>query len=70
MLERLQCAEVLGLDLRRAGQLTAKRGHDLDALDGIHAKVAVQAHVQIQHLDRVAGLLRNDLKQGGAGGGG
>ena len=70
LLQRLQCAEVLGLDLRSARQLAAERGHDLDALDGIHAKVGVEAHLQVQHLYRVAGLLGDDLQKRGTGSGG
>ena len=70
LLQSLQSTEVLGLDLRSARKMAAKRGHDLDALDGIHAKVGVEAHLQVQHLYRVAGLLSDDLQKRGAGSGG
>ncbi len=63
-----QRAEVLGLDDRRLGQAFLQGREDLDALDRIDAEVGVEEHVGLEHLGRIAGLLRDDLDQDGMGG--
>ena len=70
LLKSLKRAEVLGFDFGRAGELGAQRRHDFDTFDGVHAKVGVQAHVEIQHLDGVASFLGDDGEQRAGGGGG
>jgi hypothetical protein len=50
--------------------MTAERGHDFDTLDGVHTEVAVEAHVEVEHLDGGAGFLGDDEKEGAGGGGG
>ena len=60
----MQGAEVLGADDRRTGQALLEGGEDLDPLDGVDAQVGVHAHLQLQHLHRVAGLLADHRQQG------
>ena len=55
--------EVFGLDLRRLGQAFLQGRQDLDALDRVDAQVGVQSHVQLQHLRRIARLLRDHLQK-------
>ena len=51
-------------DDRCAGKSFLDGGENLDPLDGIDAEVGVQAHVQIEHLHRIAGLLADHRQQG------
>ena len=57
--EGVQRAEVFGLDLRRVGQPLLKRRQDFDALDRVDAEIGVQRHARLQHLHRIARLLRD-----------
>ena len=50
--------------------MAAEGGHDFNAFDGVHAEVGVQAHLQVQHLDGVAGFLGDDEEEGAGGFGG
>ena len=59
---------MLRFDFRRAGQVAAEGGHDFHALDGVHAEVGVQAHVEVEHLDGITGLLGDDGEEGASGG--
>ena len=69
---------MLGLDRRGVGQLLLQGRQDLDPLDRVDAQVGVERHAQVQHLRRVARLLRHHRQQhvaatrsrGGAGAGG
>ncbi len=48
---------MFGLDLGRVWQFATNGRHDFHALDRVDAKVGVQSHVEVQHLDRVTGLV-------------
>ena len=61
--EGVQGAEVLGLDGRGVGQPLLEGGQDLDPLDRVDPQVGVQRHVQLEHLRRVARLLRHHRQQ-------
>ena len=62
--ERVQSAEVLGLDRRGVRDLLLKGGQDFDALDRVDAQVGVQGHVQAEHVGRVARLLGDHRRAG------
>ncbi len=61
--EAVQRTQVLRLDGRSLGQAFLQGAEDLDPLDGVNAQVGVQGLVQLQHLLRIACLLRNNLAQ-------
>ncbi len=63
LLQRLQRAQMLGLDLGSVRQFATNGRHDFDAFDRVDAKVGVQPHVEVQHLDRITGLVRNHFQQ-------
>ena len=67
MLEGLEGAEVFGFDFGGAGEMAAEGGHDFNALDGVHAEVGVEAHLQVEHLDGVTGFLGDDEEEGAGG---
>ena len=45
------------------GEPLLEGGEDLDPLDRVDAEVGVELHVRLEHLGRVARLLRHDLQQ-------
>ena len=61
--ERLEDAEVLGLDDGGVGELFLKRGEDLDAFDRVDTEVGVEPHRGLEHLGGIAGLLRHDRRE-------
>ena len=67
-MQSLQGTEVLGFDFGGVGEAAAEGGHDFHALDGVDAEVAVEAHVEREHLGGVAGLFGDDGEDGGGDG--
>ena len=61
--ERPQAAHLIGLDDRSVGQPVLKSRENLDALDRVDAEVGVQLHLELEDVDRIPGLLRDDLEQ-------
>ena len=60
--QRLQRAHDRRLHLGHSGALVLHGGENLHALDGVDAEVALEVHVQLEHLGRVARLLRDHLE--------
>ena len=58
---------MFGSDQRRAGEFFLNGGEDLHPFDRIDAEIGIKAHVESEHLHRVAGLLTDDCKEGGSG---
>ena len=65
----MQTAEVFGLDHWRFGQTGLKRGENLNTFDGVDAEIAVEAHVEFEHLHGVPGFVGDDFKEDGLGAG-
>ena len=65
--KRAERAEVLGADGGGAGEAFLDGGEDLDPLDGVDAEVGVEPHVEVEHFDRIAGLLADNGKEGSSG---
>jgi hypothetical protein len=63
--EGLEPAHVLGGDRRQAGQSLFQGGEDLDALDRVDPEIALDVHVEGQHLGRVARELAHHRAQRG-----
>ena len=61
--ERLQAAQILGLDHGRFGQLCLQRGENFDALDGVDPEIGVEAHIEFEHFDGVAGFFGDHLQE-------
>ena len=62
--ERLEYAEVLGLDDGCVGELFLEGGEDFDAFDRVDAEVGVEPHGGLEHLRGISGLLGHDRQQG------
>jgi len=54
---------VLGVDGRRVGRALLDAREDLDALDRVDPEVRLEVHVELDHVERVARLLRDDLEE-------
>ncbi len=68
----MQRAQMLGFDLGSLGQTAAQRRHDLDAFDRIDAQIAIESHIEIEHLGGIAGFVGNHTQyrlRHGVGGG-
>ena len=44
-------------------QLRLQGGQNLDALDRVDAEITVEAHIEFEHLDGVAGFVGDDFEQ-------
>ena len=60
----LERTELFRFDFGRTWQLRCKRSHDFNALDRVDAQIGIHAHVEVQHLDRISGLVGDNCKQG------
>src|SRR5436309_3472505 len=58
---------MLGLGGRGIGNLFLKRRQNFDPLDGVDAQIGIERHVEPKHVGRIAGLLRDDCQENGAG---
>ena len=58
--QRAQPGHDRRVELRQRRHTLAHGGQNLDALDGVDAQVRVQRHARLQHLRRIACLLRDD----------
>ena len=58
--QRPNRADLLRRDFWRAGQFFLQGGQNFDALNRVNAQVRIQAHIQFEHVRRVAGLFRDD----------
>ena len=55
--QRAELAERLGLDLAHAGHAVGEQRQDLDPLDRVDPQVRLHVHVEVNHVDGVAGGL-------------
>jgi hypothetical protein len=60
----LEGTQVFGLNGRRFGHSLLKGGEDFDPFDGINPEVGIEAHVEFEHFDGVAGFLGDDAEEG------
>src|SRR6185369_5826947 len=58
----LKRPEMLRPDQRRVREPFLDGGEDLHALDGVYTEVGVETHVEVEHLDRITGLLADDCE--------
>ena len=63
MLQELKGPQLFRINWRRPGQSFLQYRQDLHPLDRIDPQIRIQAHVQTEHIKRIACLFRNHLQQ-------
>src|SRR4051794_24737780 len=61
--ERSQRSESIGAERSQTWDGFLKRRQNFDPLDRVDAEIGVESHLEVEHLERVAGLVGDDLQQ-------